>query len=110
MEGGAKGKSSGDASSHGHGNTVGETPPALGQTAERRKVVRAMGPGAGALGRDGSRAARLGGGERPCCLLALLGGLTWYGLRPDWRTLYVNLEPDDARQTRPDPGPGADFV
>jgi flagellar M-ring protein FliF len=31
-------------------------------------------------------------------LAALLGGLTWYGLRPDWRTLYSGLEPDDARQ------------
>jgi flagellar M-ring protein FliF len=31
-------------------------------------------------------------------LLAMLGGLTWYGLRPDWRTLYAGLDPDDARQ------------
>jgi len=31
-------------------------------------------------------------------LAALLGGLTWYAMRPDWRTLYVNMEPDDARQ------------
>ncbi len=31
-------------------------------------------------------------------LIALAGGLTWYALSPDWRTLYVNLEPDDARQ------------
>ena len=31
-------------------------------------------------------------------LLALIGGLTWYALSPDWRTLYVNLDPDDARQ------------
>jgi flagellar M-ring protein FliF len=29
---------------------------------------------------------------------ALLGGLAWYGLSPDWRTLYAGLEPDDARQ------------
>src|SRR5580704_8776542 len=29
---------------------------------------------------------------------ALLGGLFWYGLSPDWRTLYTGLEPDDARQ------------
>jgi flagellar M-ring protein FliF len=32
-------------------------------------------------------------------LLGLLGGLLWYTLRTDWRTLYANLEPDDARQT-----------
>ncbi|MGC9224272.1 MAG: flagellar basal-body MS-ring/collar protein FliF [Terracidiphilus sp.] len=31
-------------------------------------------------------------------LAGLLGGLTWYGLRPDWRTLYAGLDPDDARQ------------
>jgi len=31
-------------------------------------------------------------------LIALIGGLTWYALSPDWRTLYVNLDPDDARQ------------
>jgi len=29
---------------------------------------------------------------------ALFGGLFWYGLSPDWRTLYSGLEPDDARQ------------
>lgn len=31
-------------------------------------------------------------------LMALLGGLVWYALAPDWRTLYSGLEPDDARQ------------
>ncbi|MGB7265678.1 MAG: flagellar basal-body MS-ring/collar protein FliF, partial [Terracidiphilus sp.] len=31
-------------------------------------------------------------------LAALIGGLAWYAMRPDWRTLYVNLDPDDARQ------------
>ena len=31
-------------------------------------------------------------------LSALLGGLLWYGLRTDWRTLYAGLDPDDARQ------------
>ena len=37
---------------------------------------------------------------RPRCLLAALtGGLLWYALRPDWRTLYADLDPDDARQT-----------
>ena len=25
--------------------------------------------------------------------------LTWYGLRTDWRTLYADLDPEDARQT-----------
>jgi flagellar M-ring protein FliF len=29
---------------------------------------------------------------------ALLGGLLWYGLRTDWRTLYADLDADDARQ------------
>lgn len=31
-------------------------------------------------------------------LASTLGFLLWYGLRTDWRTLYTNLEPDDARQ------------
>jgi flagellar M-ring protein FliF len=31
-------------------------------------------------------------------LAALLGGLLWYGLRTDWRTLYAGLDPEDARQ------------
>ena len=33
-------------------------------------------------------------------LLAVLsGGLLWYALRPDWRALYVDMDPEDARQT-----------
>jgi flagellar M-ring protein FliF len=31
-------------------------------------------------------------------LVALVGGLLWYGLRTDWRTLYADLDPEDARQ------------
>lgn len=31
-------------------------------------------------------------------LVALAAALLWYAQRPDWRTLYVNLDPDDARQ------------
>ncbi len=31
-------------------------------------------------------------------LAGLLGGLLWYGIRTDWRTLYAGLSPDDARQ------------
>jgi flagellar M-ring protein FliF len=32
-------------------------------------------------------------------LAGLIGGLLWYGLRTDWRTLYADLDPEDARQT-----------
>lgn len=32
-------------------------------------------------------------------LLLLGGGLLWYALRTDWRTLYADLDPEDARQT-----------
>ena len=32
-------------------------------------------------------------------VIALVAGLGWYAMRPDWRTLYVDLVPDDARQT-----------
>jgi len=31
-------------------------------------------------------------------LAGLLGGLLWYGMRTDWRTLYSGLDPEDARQ------------
>jgi len=31
-------------------------------------------------------------------LLALAGVLLWLGLRTEWRTLYADLDPDDARQ------------
>ncbi len=31
-------------------------------------------------------------------IAAISVGLLWYGLRTDWRTLYVGLDPDDARQ------------
>jgi flagellar M-ring protein FliF len=31
-------------------------------------------------------------------LAALIGGLLWYGLRTDWRTLYADMDPEDARQ------------
>jgi flagellar M-ring protein FliF len=31
-------------------------------------------------------------------LAALMGGLFWYGLRTDWRTLYADMDPEDARQ------------
>jgi flagellar M-ring protein FliF len=32
-------------------------------------------------------------------LAAMASGLFWYALRTDWRTLYVDLDPEDARQT-----------
>jgi flagellar M-ring protein FliF len=32
-------------------------------------------------------------------LAGLIGMLSWYGMRTDWRTLYVDLDPEDARQT-----------
>jgi len=31
-------------------------------------------------------------------LAALIGGLFWYGLQPDWRVLYADLDPEDVRQ------------
>jgi flagellar M-ring protein FliF len=32
-------------------------------------------------------------------LVVVMGSLLWYALRTDWRTLYSNMESDDARQT-----------
>ena len=31
-------------------------------------------------------------------VLACLGAMLWYANRPDWRTLYAGLDPEDARQ------------
>jgi len=31
-------------------------------------------------------------------LLACIVGLAWYATRPDWRTLYAGLDPEDARE------------
>jgi flagellar M-ring protein FliF len=31
-------------------------------------------------------------------LMALIGGLLWYGLSPNWRILYAGMDPEDARQ------------
>ncbi|MGA2350757.1 MAG: flagellar basal-body MS-ring/collar protein FliF [Terracidiphilus sp.] len=31
-------------------------------------------------------------------LVALIAGLSWYGLRTDWRILYADMDPEDVRQ------------
>lgn len=59
-------------------------------------------PAAWALGRARwaamTPANRLWSGISALLLAALGGGLLWYTLRTDWRTLYANLDPEDARQ------------
>src|SRR5580658_8822058 len=44
-------------------------------------------------------AQRRGALTAAALVAALIGGLAWYGLRTDWRTLYAGLDPEDARQT-----------
>jgi len=40
-----------------------------------------------------------GGWLAACALVAaVLGGMIWYASRPDWRTLYAGLDPEDSRQ------------
>jgi len=79
------------------GTQLERTPPALGQ-------VQKGGRWSGLWGLARVRWAQMAPAERgwvlaaAVLLAALLGGLAWYGLRPDWRTLYAGLEPDDARQ------------
>jgi flagellar M-ring protein FliF len=47
----------------------------------------------------GMQAAQRGWwGAAVVLLLGLVGGLLWYALRTDWRTLYADLDSDDARQ------------
>jgi flagellar M-ring protein FliF len=31
-------------------------------------------------------------------LAGLVGGIFWYGMRPDWRVLYADMDPEDVRQ------------
>ncbi|MGA7831620.1 MAG: flagellar basal-body MS-ring/collar protein FliF [Terracidiphilus sp.] len=60
---------------------------------------------AGFWGRMRVRWAQMRPGERGWTLVlilllaALIGGLFWYGMRPDWRTLYANMDPEDVRPT-----------
>jgi flagellar M-ring protein FliF len=32
-------------------------------------------------------------------LVGLVGGIFWYGMRPDWHVLYANMDPEDVRST-----------
>ena len=83
---------------HGHGNTVGKNSAGdPGKSSGWRQAVRVSGIGPGALGADGRGATWLGVTSL-LMLIALIGGLTWYAMSPDWRTLYTNLDSDDARQ------------
>jgi flagellar M-ring protein FliF len=59
---------------------------------------------AGLWGRTRVRWAQMHPAQRVWALVAVLliagviGFLAWYGLRTDWRTLYADLDPEDARQ------------
>ncbi len=60
---------------------------------------------AGLAGRARVRWATMEASERRWTLVAvvllaaMIGGLLWYGLRTDWRTLYADLDQEDLRQT-----------
>lgn len=79
------------------GTQLEKTPPALGQVQKGGRL-------SGLLGLVWVRWVQMTPAERGWVMVAavmlgaLLGGLAWYGLSPDWRTLYSGLEPDDARQ------------
>jgi len=79
------------------GTQLEKTPPALGQVQKGGRL-------SGLWGLMRVRWAQMPSSQRgwaiaaAVMLAALLGGLTWYGLRPDWRTLYAGLDPDDVRQ------------
>jgi flagellar M-ring protein FliF len=56
-----------------------------------------MGTGASLVGPDGAGAAPWRDDWRHA-VAALVAGVVWLMARPDWRTLYTGLDPDDARQ------------
>ncbi len=74
-----------------------KTPPAVGQLQKGGKLAGLWG-----LVRvrwAGMSPAQRGWAAASVAIAAfLLGGLAWYGLRTDWRTLYAGLDADDARQ------------
>ena len=80
------------------GTQLEKTPPAIPGR------VQAGGKLSGFLGLVQVRWAQMAAGQRGwvvtslLMLIALIGGLTWYAMSPDWRTLYTNLDSDDARQ------------
>ncbi len=81
---------------------------ATGTQLEKSAPVSANSDLAGGLSATWSRAqshwtamspsARLWGIVAAFLFSALAGGLLWYTLRTDWRTLYAGLDPEDARQ------------
>ncbi len=79
------------------GTQLEKTPPAVGQLVQG-------GRWSGLWGLMRVRWAAMAAAQRgwavtaAVLLVSVLGGLAWYGMRPDWRTLYAGLEPDDARQ------------
>lgn len=79
------------------GTQLEKAPPAVGQLAKG-------GRWSGLLSLLRVRWAEMAGRQRgwtvtvALMIVGLLGALGWYAMRPDWRTLYAGLEPDDARQ------------
>ena len=82
---------------------------AAGTQIEKSGLARAGEPQladrmAGLWGRGRVRWAQMSGSQRGWTLVAgvllaaLVGGIFWYGLRTDWRTLYAELDPEDLRQ------------
>jgi len=83
---------------------------ATGTQLEKSGTAIAGDPGlsdrmAGLWGRSRVRWAALQPAQRTGLLVAavlltsLAAFLAWYALRTDWRTLYANMDPEDARQT-----------
>ena len=80
------------------GTQLEKTPPAM------PGKLQPGGRWAGLVGMARVRWAQMAAAQRNWAIVAIvlvvgvMGGLIWYGLRTDWRTLYVDLDPEDARQ------------
>ncbi len=81
------------------GTQLEKPPSAVGGTQPLQGQVAGMWGNAQARWTAMLPAQRFWAGVAAALLVAMIAGLSWYALRTDWRILYADLDPEDARQT-----------